>query len=256
MPDVRAPRSQWVDIAKAISILLVVFHHSQYSFTPQMAHVDEVLLFFRMPLFFFASGLFLRKMMGYDLPGLLGRRIAPLLYLYVIWSLVKWGVVAGVPYLRGQPSDLSSLLRIFWEPQTTLWFIYALALYSLLAWLLRRLPELLVAVGALLVGGAALSVGPVTDGPFALRLARFFVWFWLGYVLRDQVAALVKRHFRWGFLVAIPLWGMACHFLIVSGANLHAWALPLTASALLAGLVLAAGLERSVLSAPLAAVHG
>ncbi|MET1753907.1 acyltransferase family protein [Novosphingobium sp. RD2P27] len=254
MPEVKSHRSQWVDIAKAISILLVVFHHSSFSFTPAMMTLDEVLLFFRMPLFFFASGLFLSKMMRYDFPALVGRRLAPLLYLYVIWSVVKWAAVTGLPYLRGQEVDLANVLHIFWEPPATLWFIYALALYSLFAWLLRKLPVAFVAAAAFVASALALSVGPVTDGPFALRIARFFLWFWLGYALRDHTAALIKQHFRWPLLLVVPLWGWTCYHLSTSGADLHIWALPLTASALLAGLVLAGALERTSLSRPLAAL--
>jgi uncharacterized membrane protein YcfT len=254
MPVTGDDRSRWVDIGKGLSILLVVFHHSSHFFTPQMLIVDQVLIFFRMPLFFFASGLFLAKMMRYDLSKLLARRLAPLLYLYIFWSVLKWALVSGIPHLRGAAVDSSSILYLAWEPQATLWFIYALAIYSLIAWLLRSLPVSLVALGALVSCGIAFSVGPVTDGPFGLRIARFFLWFWLGYALRDRASALVRSGFRRPMLLAVPAWSAFCLCLTASGADLHAWAVPLTATALVAGLILAGALERTMLSAPLSAL--
>ena len=54
MPRERSSRLAWPDIAKAISIILLV----AWTIIGDRYHVSELLIFVRMPLFFFVSGMF------------------------------------------------------------------------------------------------------------------------------------------------------------------------------------------------------
>ncbi|EHT4942411.1 acyltransferase family protein, partial [Vibrio vulnificus] len=82
-------RTEWVDYAKAIGIILVVFGHVNRGIydagfgLPESIHsvVDSVIYSFHMPLFFFLSGLFcmesFRKRGG---TGVLKAKIDTLIY--------------------------------------------------------------------------------------------------------------------------------------------------------------------------------
>ena len=50
-------RTEWIDIAKAISITLVVLGHAGHDF------LDIYLGWFRMPLFFFLSGILFKELL-------------------------------------------------------------------------------------------------------------------------------------------------------------------------------------------------
>jgi len=228
-----------------MSIILVVFHHAHYTHTAAMTTFDQALMFLRMPLFFFVSGFYIRKMMGYTAARLVARRLAPLLYLYILWSVIKWLLTTVVPALAGEAKDVASIVQIMWEPLATLWFIYALAIFSLLAWFGRNLPRWTMTVMA--VAAALLSVvfGPVTDGPFAFKIMRFFIWFWAGYVTGPQMLAWGRERFRWIYLAIVPLWLAASLALIQSDMDLRWWAVLLTITALPVGIMAAIAVARS-----------
>jgi peptidoglycan/LPS O-acetylase OafA/YrhL len=95
-------------------------------------------------------------------------------------------------------------------------------------------------------------VGPLADGLFVPKLARFFVWFWLGYVLSDAARARAARPISSLALLIVPVWMVALFMLLNSNENAQAWALPLTITALPVGFVLAVFLDQSPVSERLA----
>lgn len=254
MQKVQASRTAWVDIAKALSILLVVYHHAIYAWSDLAGRLDVTFTFFRMPIFFFASGMFIAKMMGLSLPAFVARRLAPLLYIYVVWSFIKWAFIDLFRYLfiRGD-LDVSPLLKLFIEPMQTLWFIYALAIFSAIAWMGRKAPPAAVTAVAAL---CSLLLYVAGDGQiafaFASKLGRFFIWFWLGYVLSDVARAWSERHIAPGLLLAVPFWGIASFLILNSDVQKSLWAIPLTITSLPVGFLLALSLSRTPLGSPLA----
>lgn len=90
-------REVWVDTAKGIAIILVVlFHAIIFSDRVGLAWLWPVpagiLDTFRMPLFFFAAGLFASKALGMSFADLTRTRLLRLVWLYVLWSFI-WAVV-------------------------------------------------------------------------------------------------------------------------------------------------------------------
>src|SRR5690606_5935605 len=86
-------RETWVDVAKGGAIVLVVlFHAALFLDDVGLAwlwpRAGTALDTFRMPLFFSTAGLFAAKTLALDLRTVLRRRVARLVWVYVLWSLV------------------------------------------------------------------------------------------------------------------------------------------------------------------------
>lgn len=197
----RAPRSVWVDAAKGLCIVLVVLHHVVMFLEPHglvpapLSTLDVALASLRMPLFFLASGLFLAAVLDRPWRTLLHRRVALFGWLYLLWTAVQWAWFAVLP--TGTAPDLvtqsgTDLLLAPLLPAPSMWFLHALAVFSVAAKLLRRVPApVLLAVTAL--SSAVVGAGLVESGAFGwdfmARYAFFFALGWHGRALVERVAA-------------------------------------------------------------------
>lgn len=185
-------RHHWVDIAKAISIVLVVMMHATYGVgeaTGEVGFMHYILAFatpFRMPEFFLISGLFLGLVIARPWRHFADRRVIHYLYFYALWAVI---LIAFKHLLvdRDPAGTLAMLGTALYEPYSVLWFIYALALFSLLAKIAYtiKLPHMPV-----LVIAAALSIAPIETGIYVLDFtAAYFVYFYAGYALAPQIFA-------------------------------------------------------------------
>lgn len=153
-------RLLWPDVAKGVCILLVVLHHvTTKHYAPLVADdlgpvedlwvgLSSALKPVRMPLFFLVSGFFAAGVVRRDWTDVRAR-VVRLAYVYVVWLVLLWGVFTlevTLPANRTQ-GWLELLLDVLYA-STGLWFLYALALYTVLATALRRRPGLVVAVAA------------------------------------------------------------------------------------------------------------
>jgi uncharacterized membrane protein YcfT len=202
-PDVGVVRSRlvWVDVAKAIAIGLVVLHHAVVFanaagwLPPSVVRLNAQLGTFRMPLFFLASGLFAAGALGRPWRTVLRRRVVLFVHLYLLWTLLRFGLFQVVPDVRanGRDGDLGAVLWSPLLPGTGLWFIYALALYSVVAKVLLPVPPP-VQLAAAAVVSAVVGSGLLDVGNFAWRnMAMYFVFFLLGMHGRAQVERFAQR---------------------------------------------------------------
>jgi len=108
-------RDAWVDYAKAIGILLVVYGHVARGVhnagIPMDAAlyelVDSIIYSFHMPLFFFLSGLFFLHSLERRGPGALtANKIDTIVYPYVLWSLIQ-GLTEVALYAQDKGVDLA-----------------------------------------------------------------------------------------------------------------------------------------------------
>lgn len=127
-------RMDWVDYAKAIGIILVVYGHvarGVFNANIEMSEplyllVDSIIYSFHMPLFFFLSGLFFYQ--SFSKSGakeLTFKKIDTIVYPYLLWSVVQ-GMVEVVlsNYTNGQLA-ITEVLSL-WDPRAQFWFLYAL----------------------------------------------------------------------------------------------------------------------------------
>jgi len=189
-------RLDWVDMAKGMSILLVVMLYATNGAgeaTGNIGALHYVIGFatpFRMPEFFLISGLFLANVINRPWAKFTDRRAVHYLYFYVIWAIIhivlKVGLASANPVAAGE-----QLLLAIVQPYGVLWFIYVLALTGIAA---KVLKELRIPHWAVLIAGAALSMAHLNTASYALnQFANYFVYFYAGYVFAPQIFKLVAN---------------------------------------------------------------
>ncbi len=136
---------------------MVVLHHSILSLTaadmshPAYVHVDALLKQMRMPLFFFASGIATSFLIQLPVREFFARKLLPIAWIFFFWSLVLGlafeGVARTAPWAEG--GALWYLANVFFDPSYGMWFVLALGLMCLIAFLTRSISPVLVIAGAL-----------------------------------------------------------------------------------------------------------
>lgn len=177
-------RLDWVDAAKGLSILLVVMMYAAYNLgehTGQIGVLHYIIGFatpFRMPEFFLISGLFLSKVIDRPWRRYADRRVVHYLYFYVVWVVIDFVLKSGIAQ-----QDVSGMAKgialAMIQPYGVLWFIYMLAVFSVVVKLCAqlRLPQWLVITVA-----AALQMAHITSQSYALtQFTAYFVFFYIGY---------------------------------------------------------------------------
>ncbi|GJD30159.1 hypothetical protein PMNALOAF_1403 [Methylobacterium adhaesivum] len=212
-------RLAWVDVAKGLCIVLVVMMHSTLGTGEAMAeaglggegflhHVVAFAKPFRIPDFFLLSGLFLGRVIERDWRLFADRRVVHFAYFYLLWvviqSLTKYGAITDG---AGPGAFAHHLALTLVEPYSSLWFIYLLAVFSVVTKLLRRVPW------PLLLGGAALlQIVPVQTELYLLEeFCARYVWFVVGYLFAERIfafATAVRAHPR-AALAGLAAWAVA-----------------------------------------------
>ncbi|MES2354982.1 MAG: acyltransferase [Pseudomonadota bacterium] len=149
--NVNARRLEWVDCAKGIGILLVVYGHlgrgalsaGLTANADAMLLIDSLIYSFHMPLFFFLAGFSFRKSSEKrDTWQFISGKVGSLLYPYLVWSILQGIVHVLLSRWTNYPRTFQELVSIPWQPIGQFWFLLALfwlfALNTFLAVWLRR----------------------------------------------------------------------------------------------------------------------
>ena len=166
----RAPRAQWADIVKGYCIILVVLWHvimKQYLQIDWHVSVPipgawgafgEQFLPLRMPVFFTVSGMFAASAANRPWSVVRRSRLAKFYYLYVLWFVVHTTVLWFVPDFEtlAARTPLQVLEQLTITP-TNLWYLFALAVYFLIAKVTRGVPTAVVLGAAFVLSSIAAS---------------------------------------------------------------------------------------------------
>lgn len=205
-------RVAWVDVAKGICIILVVMMHSTLGLEYAVGRegfMNTVVVFarpFRMPDFFLLSGLFLARVIDRDWRSYGDKRVLHFAYFYVLWYVIQFGM-KGWGMAEGNPAEFLRLFLLgFIEPLGTLWFVYLLAVLSIVTKLLKGVPGIV-----LLAVAAALEIAPIATGWTVIdEFSERWVYFLVGYLCAPMIfrfAALVPKH-RLLAVVGILAWAL------------------------------------------------
>lgn len=205
--DVDRERALWVDYAKAIGIVLVVYGHvARGIFNAGLGvdqsiyrQIDSVIYTFHMPLFFFLSGVFLLGSMAKrGSMSLLRTKVDTILYPYVVWTLLQGLIeVAMSRYVNGQLT-LSEVFSFAWAPRAHFWFLYVLFFVFALASLVFRRSSLMWSSGVF-VGSLILYFfgSQLPDLYLFNALSRNFVYFAAGVISSFLLLKLNRANNRW-----------------------------------------------------------
>lgn len=171
--DAQTGRFGWIDYAKGIAIILVVYRHVGFGLKSNGADVfqwildlNDMFYSFRMPLFFILSGLFFSKSVSKrGAGGFILSKVNTLLYPYIIWSILQIGLQMVFHDIAHAKRGLGDFMNIIIQPRANnqLWYLFALfnvtLLYLLLSALFKKNNYLQFATGIIF-----LAVAPLVNG--------------------------------------------------------------------------------------------
>src|SRR5262245_1915142 len=257
MSQPQVERVDWVDYAKGFCIVMVVMMHSTLGVEAALGRegrLHDAVAFakpFRMPDFFLISGLFLARVIDRDWRTYVDRKVAHFAYFYVLWVTIQFAVKApGLASEQGLGGVGVLYLESFVQPFGTLWFIYLLPIFFVVAKLTRGMSPALVWLTA-----AALEIAPIETGSVIIdEFAARFVYFYTGYILAPHVfalAAYVQRRPELA-LSGLVIWGLTNNLFVVRGlADLPFISLPLGLVGAVAVVAISALMAKSNVFAPL-----
>ncbi len=193
-------RVEWVDAAKGAAIILVVLIHSgQWATLTDLVPsywriINLVLVLFAMPLFFLASGLFAGSIITRSWAELWRTRLSPLVWALLVWTVLRFCYFSVVPNPTGlEETNLVDLALAPVRPSNGLWFLYALALFFVIAKLLHGRVDWRIQLGV----AAVLSVwffARADTGNIAWNgMGRYILFFMTGLFFREQIVRFVER---------------------------------------------------------------
>ncbi len=210
MTEKQRSRTDWVDYAKGISIILVVMMHSTLSSEAALGEVGwlhEVVAFakpFRIPAFFLVAGLFASRSIDAPWRTFVDRKILHFAYFYVLWLSIQFVFRApGYVAEGGVSNAVHQYLLAFVDPFGTLWFIYLLPVFFLVTRLTRNVPPWLM-----LAIGAALEIAPIeTHWTLIDEFAGRFVYFYAGTLFGTRILHAAKKieGREWAALAALTM---------------------------------------------------
>jgi fucose 4-O-acetylase-like acetyltransferase len=134
-------RQGWIDYDRGISIILVTYRHVFESLNhagfdleayPFLGYINVFFFGFRMPLFFIASGIFIRNgIKSYQLKGYLGNRIKTILYPMLLWGIIQISLqIIFSDYTNSADSiNYKTYIYLITDPRVTGQFWYLNALF-------------------------------------------------------------------------------------------------------------------------------
>jgi fucose 4-O-acetylase-like acetyltransferase len=152
--DKNLSRTEWIDVARGIGIILVVYGHvlrgllgaGVFSSSNPLFSSDYAIYTFHMPLFFLLAGLHVDHSMAKGGDRFLLSKLRTIAYPYMLWSTIQGTVQLIFPSYLNSSRSLASLGTILWRPFGQFWFLYVLFVCHIFALLFSRQRRLLAGV--------------------------------------------------------------------------------------------------------------
>jgi fucose 4-O-acetylase-like acetyltransferase len=216
-------RTDWVDLARGIGIVLVVFGHvargvyaADLPLDEQwFRNADRLIYSFHMPLFFFLSGLFyLSSMARHGIPGFIIEKLRTVAWPYLLWSLLQGITQVALSGYANHAITVHDLSDLLWQPHAQFWFLYAL-FYLMLACIpvYRAVPERWLCTIPLLTSIPYLfrEWAPTTlPLPFLIEYAPYFtLGICYGHYITAQASPNGVKHGNWLLLAFVLVQALA-----------------------------------------------
>lgn len=214
-------RIDYVDLAKGFCIILVVLHHvgAANGSSLEINTYDRV---FRMPLYFFLSGLFFKEYEG--LLGFSKRKINKLLIPFLFWFalynviLPVVGLCFGVKLIDAEIISLNNLLGFLYPESISnmaLWFLWCLFILNMFYYVIIILSKkcgkynlsfIILSSSALGVVGYAMGRANINLYGYVDSALTALPFFCLGYIFNRYTSILIANKYdRFNTLFVIIL---------------------------------------------------
>ena len=230
-------RIAYIDFMKCLCIMLIVMYHIDHDFFNYLApNLNNVLQAFRLPMYYFISGIFFKLYEGFaDFTRRKVNNILVPFVFFIVLNFVMKGVEALFRLMIGaDPIEVNPVILVepfylrTWLWTTPLWFLLSLFWVNLLFYAIQRWIRPL---WALLLVSVALSIGGYALASYKVQLPLMMdtslvalPFFVLGWGINRIGAVQPSRWDRWGVvalvLAAFPIYRFS-DFL-----NLHYQILP------------------------------
>jgi len=210
-------RIAWIDYAKGLGIILVVYGHvvgGAYTGNIEISNAfivsHNIIYHFHMPLFFFLAGLFVHQsIINRGTKSYVVKKLHVLLYPYFVWSILEGMTELFMSRHTYINTTLLDLLSIPYQPIKHFWFLYALFLmYMAYAISLKTkgLSLHLFILLSLLLYFYPIKLSVLTIDHFCINL----VFFTIGIVYRQYLLDAVTDRF-------VSLWAILLFMVIFAG---------------------------------------
>lgn len=212
-----ASRVRWIDTARGIGILLVVYAHAARGLVlandlPAKGWpivLDTVIYAFHMPLFFLLAGLHLERSVARGRKAFIIDKLQTIAWPYFLWSLVQGGLKLTASPFTNHPIGTADLIAIPVAPIEQFWFLYVLFFCQLFVALVLPRRWLL----AVLTLVATLAWVWSADGSIFFRILHYLPYVAVGLFAPPVLARLAEQP-RVQWAVSLAAW-LAFAFLIL-----------------------------------------
>jgi fucose 4-O-acetylase-like acetyltransferase len=231
-------RLEWVDYAKAIAIILVVYRHiligiqrSGLAVDQWLINANEIVFSFRMPLFFVISGMFISKSITKRRDSnFVGYKFDTILYPYLIWGFIQISIQIFFSKYTNADRGLMDYLYLILQPRKIdqMWYLFALFNVSILFYFFHSLlknKNLIILSLALIFYGSSVWV---KEYSLIHDVLYYFIFFVIGYLISNFMLNPSNYRFFYSykpFLILTPFfWFTQWYWLNNQAMNMYLFA--------------------------------
>lgn len=228
-------RLDWIDVTKALAILLVVLVHSMHLLSRLGLPTHDALWDFiaftgpmRMPGFFLISGLFAYRLATKPRGYLTRHRVLNFGYLFTIWVILgSLAELLLVPWVGDDAVTKTNLVDHVLRLELPLWYLIALPVFYLVYWVTRNLPAAVpLAISGVLwlcFDAGVLQLPGAWDTTGYRGILTYLFFFLLGARGSNLIrSAMARVGLLSGLAVVISYWMFAEYLPDAPGASLLA----------------------------------
>lgn len=227
-------RYHWVDVARGLAVIMVVFHHALPKFATDLGFtigrnieiVDQFFVIMRMPALCLISGLFIASANKYHGKAFWGQRVGYFLHLYIVWSIIYilFQLAQGVISDSNGYRQAMNWARYAFEVSAFTWYLFALAFFYAFYRLTKGLNKILIAsvlgLFSILYGADIILTASWGWDHIGQYLIYFMIGSWGGQALVKHVDGM--KPYRW-WCVTFILLGLFIPYALFFFEPLKAW---------------------------------